>query len=307
MNRSKRLRIALGLNLALVVAQVAFGVAADSLGLLADAGHNLSDVAAVVVSLIAVQWARRAPTAERSYGYHRGTILAALANAATILAVTGFILFEGVRRLGEVQPVQGGLVLAVALVAFAVNAGSALVLHGHGHDLNMRSALLHMVGDAAASLGVAAAGLVILLTGRFQWLDPVVSMAIAVLIAAEAFRLVRQAVEVLLESTPKDVKLDRLTATIGEVEGVETVHDLHVWSLSSDVRALSAHVVLAGRPSLREAQAVGERIKAAVAGPFAISHTTLELECEPCADGTVGPCGMDASVPTASRPEVSRR
>ena len=305
MNRSKRLRIALGLNLALVVAQVAFGVAADSLGLLADAGHNLSDVAAVVVSLIAVQWARRAPTAERSYGYHRGTILAALANAATILAVTGFILFEGVRRLGEVQPVQGGLVLAVALVAFAVNAGSALVLHGHGHghDLNMRSALLHMVGDAAASLGVAAAGLVILLTGRFQWLDPVVSMAIAVLIAAEAFRLVRQAVEVLLESTPKDVKLDRLTATIGDVEGVETVHDLHVWSLSSDVRALSAHVVLAGRPSLREAQVVGERIKAAVAEPFAIAHTTLELECEPCADGTVGPCGM----PTSPRPEVSRR
>jgi cobalt-zinc-cadmium efflux system protein len=299
-NRSRRLRVALALNVVLVGAQVAFGLAADSLGLLADAGHNLSDVAALVVSLVAVQWARRAPTAERSYGYHRGTILAALGNAAMILAVTGFILYEGMRRLAEPHPVQGGLVLVVALVAFAVNAGSAVVLHGHGDDLNMRSALLHMVGDAAASLGVAAAGLVILLTGRFLWLDPMASMAIAVLIAVEAFRLVRQAVEVLLESTPRDVKLDRLTATIGEVEGVETVHDLHVWSLSSDVRALSAHVVLAGRPSLREAQVVGERIKAAVAKPFAIAHTTLELECEPCAERGTGPCGMDPCQPSVT-------
>lgn len=295
MNRSRRLAVALGLNVALVGAQVAFGLAADSLGLLADAAHNVSDVAAVVVSLVAVQWARRAPTAERSYGYHRGTILAALANAAMILAVSAFILYEGVRRLGEPHPVQGGLVLVVALVAFAINAGSALVLREHGSDLNMRSALLHMVGDAAASLGVAVSGLVILLTGRFQWLDPAASMAIALLIAVEAFRLVRQAAEVLLESTPRDVKLDLLTATIGAVDGVETVHDLHVWSLSSDVRALSAHVVLAGRPSLAEAQVVGERIKEAVAEPFSIAHSTLELECEPCADGSCGPCGMDAA------------
>ena len=301
MNRSRRLGIALGLNVVLVVALVAFGLAADSLGLLADAGHNLSDVAALVVSLVAVRWARRAPTAQRSYGYHRGTILAALANAAMILAVSSFILYEGVRRLGEAHPVQGGLVVAVALVAFVVNAGSALVLRGHGSDLNVRSALLHMAGDAAASLGVAVAGAVILLTGRFQWLDPVVSMAIAVLIAVEAFRLVRQATEVLLESTPRDVRLDRLTATIGAVEGVETVHDLHVWSLSSDVRALSAHVVLAGRPSLAEAQVVGDRIKEAVAEPFAIAHSTLELECEPCADGTAGPCGMDVGQVTPAR------
>lgn len=303
MNKSRLLAIALGLNVVLVGAQVGFGLAADSLGLLADAGHNLSDVAAVVVSLVAVQWARRAPTAQRSYGYHRGTILAALANAAMILAVSAFILWEGVRRLGEPHPVQGGLVVAVALVAFVVNAGSAVVLRQHGSDLNMRSALLHMVSDAAASLGVALAGVVILVTGRFQWLDPVVSMAIAALIAVEAFRLVRQAAEVLLESTPKDVKLDQLTATIGAVGGVEAVHDLHVWSLSSEVRALSAHVVLAGRPSLAEAQVVGERIKEAVAEPFAIAHSTLELECEPCAEGPCRPCGMDAAPPrvTAER------
>jgi len=262
---------------------------------LADAGHNLSDVAAIVVSLVAVQWARRGPTAARSFGYHRGTILAALANAAMIVAASFFIAYEGVRRLIHPQAVRGGLVVGVALAAFAVNAGAALILRERGSDLNMRSALLHMAGDALASLGVAVAGLVILLTGGFLWLDPVVSLAIGMLIALEAFRLVRQAAEVLLESTPKDVDLDHLTAAMGDVGGVEAVHDLHVWSLSSEVRALSAHVVLAGHPSLEEAQIVGERIKSAVGGPFAIAHSTLELECEPCVDGDGGPCGMDSA------------
>src|SRR5215210_5204281 len=140
-SQARRLRVALALNLALVVAQVGFGAAAHSLGLLADAGHNLSDVAAMVVSLVAVQWARRAPTAERSYGYHRGTILAALANAAMILAVSGLIVYEGAQRLGASHPVQAGMVVVVALIAFAVNTGAALVLHHHGADLNMRSAL----------------------------------------------------------------------------------------------------------------------------------------------------------------------
>ena len=293
MTRSRRLAVALWLNVALVGAQVAFGLVAHSLGLLADAGHNLSDVAAVVVSLVAVRWARRAPTAERSYGWHRGTILAALANAATVLAVTGAIVYEGIHRLANPEPVRGGVVLAVALAAFALNATAAVFLRERGADLNMRSAMLHMAGDAAASLGVAVAGFVILVTGRLLWLDPAMSIAIGVLIAVEAVQLVREAAEVLLEATPGDVDLDRLTAAMRTVEGVETVHDLHVWSLSSDVRALSAHVVLAGHPSLEEAQVVGERVKAAVASPFAIAHSTLELECEPCVDQDDGPCRMD--------------
>jgi cobalt-zinc-cadmium efflux system protein len=142
-------------------------------------------------------------------------------------------------------------------------------------------------------LGVAVAGLVILITGGLLWLDPLVSMGIGLLIAVEAFQLVRQAAEVLLESTPRDVDLDRLTMTMSNVDGVESVHDLHVWSLSSEVRALSAHLVLAGHPSLEEAQVVGERVKEAVAPPFSIAHATLELECEPCAGGLQGPCGID--------------
>lgn len=296
MTRDRRLSLTLLLNAALVAGQVVFGLAAHSLGLLSDAGHNLTDVAAVVTSLVAVRWARRAPTAERSYGYHRGTILAALVNAASILAITVFIVWEGVRRLRHPEPVEGGLVVVVALAAFAINSLSARLLHEHdSNDLNMRSALVHMIGDAAASLGVAVVGVVILVTGSFFWLDPVASMAVALLIAVEAFRLVRSAAEILLEATPRDVDLDALGSAVGSVAGVESVHDLHVWSLSSEVRALSAHLVLHGHPSLEEAQVVGERVKAAIASPFAIAHSTLELECEPCADGDAD-CVIDIAL-----------
>ena len=294
MSRSRRLVVALVLNGVLVVTQVVYGIVAHSLGLLSDAGHNLTDVAAVVTSLIAVRWAQRAPTPARSYGFHRGTILAALANAASILAVTGFIVVEGVSRLRDPRPVEGGIVVAVALVAFLVNAGSALILEHRSADLNMRSALLHMVGDAVASLGVAAAGAVILVTGGAYWLDPLVSIALGLFIAWKAFAILGQATEVLLESTPRDLDLDDLTRLVTGVAGVENIHDLHVWSLSSEVRALSAHLVLAGHPTLEEAQAISDVVKQAVARSFAVAHATLELECEPCLPGDPG-CTMDTT------------
>lgn len=270
------------LNAVIVVAQVFAGFAAHSLGLLADAGHNLTDVAAVVLALIAVTWAARPPTANRSFGYHRATILAALANAGSILIVTVVIGYEAIRRLANPQPVDAGVVVVVALIAFAVNGVSALVLRDGSDDLNMRAALLHMVGDAAASLGVVFAGLVMLFTGGFEWLDPTVSLFIALLIAVQGWTLVRRSVDVLLESTPRDLDPEALDRAMARVDGVEGVHDLHVWSLSSEVQALSAHVVLDGHPSLEEAQVVGERVKHAIAAPFKIAHATLELECERC-------------------------
>jgi cobalt-zinc-cadmium efflux system protein len=300
-SRSRRLVAALCLNLALVAGQLIFGVAAHSLGLISDAGHNLADVAAVLTSLVAVRYARRAATAARSFGYHRGTILAALVNAGGILAVTLLIVYGAVDRLVHPVHVRAGVMVVVAVAACLINTAAALVLYERDTlDLNMRAALLHMGGDALASLGVAAAGLVILATGRFYWLDPAVSLGIAALIAAEAYRLVRQAVDVLLESTPADLDLQRVSAAMTSVDGVDAVHDLHVWSLSSEVRALSAHLVLSGHPTLEEAQVVGEHVKARVGGPFAIAHTTLELECEPCPDGTEDRCTMDA-VTTAGR------
>ena len=316
MVRERRLRIALGLNLVIVVVQIVVGIIAASLGLLADAAHNVTDVAAIIVSLIAVRLVRRRANASRSFGYHRGTILAAQANAASILIVCVLVGFEGVRRLLDPQPVKGGLVLVVALVAAAANFGAAAALGGAGHahagdgdhgtddeggdshDLNMRSALLHMLSDGAVSLGVALAGLVILLTGGWYWLDPAVSLLISAVIGGQGWRLLRSTADVLLESTPAGLDVDSLSGAMAAVDGVESVHDLHVWTLSSDVRALSAHVVLDGHPSLEEAQVVGARVKSIIGGRFRISHATLELECEAC--GTPDDfCTIDT---TRSRP-----
>lgn len=295
-NSANRLKAVLVVNVVVVAAQVIFGLVAHSLGLLADAGHNLTDVAALVVSLYAVHMARRAPTERRSFGFHRGTILAAQANAASILAVTIVILYTGVRRLLDPAPVEGGVVVTVATVALIANGLSALALKGHAHDLNMRSALLHMLGDAGASLGVAVAGAIILFTGRYYFLDPAMSIAIALIIAWQAGKLVVAATNVLLESTPACVDMDQLARAMRSVAGVEDVHDLHVWSLSSDLHALSAHVVLDGHPSLEAAQSVATLVKAAVSAPFGVAHATLELECEGCVDDESW-CAMGALPP----------
>jgi cobalt-zinc-cadmium efflux system protein len=285
--------VTLGVNVALAAGQIVAGVVAHSTGLLADAGHNITDVAGLTMSLVAVRWALRPRNPEHSFGYHRGTILAALANAAIIAAVTVAIVVVGVGRLLHPQPVQGGVVVGVALGAFAVNALAAVVLHEGGPDLNMRGAAFHMTADAAASLVVAAAGAVILIDPHLRRADPIASLAVGTLIIIEAYRLLRSSLGVLLESAPADVDLAALTGAMVTIAGVAEVHDLHVWSLSSEVRALSAHVVVVGHPSLEEAQAIGDRVKAAVAGPFTIAHSTLELECERCTDDESDPCLMD--------------
>lgn len=284
MTRETRLRSTLLLNLLIVAIQIVFGLKANSLALLADAGHNLTDVLAVALSFVAVRLVTRSPTEERSFGYHRASILAAQANAASILAITVLIYFEALRRLLHPEGVSGSIVVWVALIAAVFNGAAVLILREKGADLNMRSALLHMGGDALASLGVAIAGGIILATGRFFWLDPAVSIGVGTLIAWRAWRLLKGTTEILMESTPPDMELSELTRAMEVVSGVEDVHDLHVWSLSSDVRALSAHVVLEGHPSLEEAQAVGDEVKRSVSGPFRIAHATLELECENCVD-----------------------
>jgi cobalt-zinc-cadmium efflux system protein len=303
-DRARRLAIALGLNLLIVVAQVVAGVAAGSLGLLSDAGHNLIDVVALAISLFAVQVARRQPTAERSFGWHRGTILAAQANAAMILVLTVWITYESIDRLIHPQHVEGGLVLVVALIAFVANAAAVVIVrephsghdhsgHAHGGDLNVRSATLHLVSDAAASLGVAVAGAVMAATGGWSRLDPAVSLAIGLSIAWHATKLLRSSNAVLLEGTPAGLDLDELQSAVVAVDGVEAVHDLHVWTLSSELTALSAHIVVEGHPSLEEAQAVAGGVRRMLATRFGVGHSTIELECESCEDH--GPaCDMEA-------------
>jgi cobalt-zinc-cadmium efflux system protein len=198
-------------------------------------------------------------------------------------------------------------------VAAAVNGIAALVLReGHDHDrdadddarapvdLNMRSALLHMVSDAAVSLGVAVAGFVILVTGGWEWLDPAVSLVVGALICVQAIRLLAQAVSVLLESTPSDISLDEVAAFIAQLPGIEAVHDLHVWSLSSELRAMSAHLVLYGNPTLSDSQRVGEAVKDAVRRRFAIAHTTFELESDHCNEGEPNCAADEATAPSSA-------
>jgi cobalt-zinc-cadmium efflux system protein len=288
--RELRLRLVLGLNVALAAALVVSGFVAHSLGLFAAAGDTVTDIAAVFVSLLAVRLARRSPTAQRSFGYHRSTILAAQANAAAILVVCVVIVVEGVRRLQDPPHVHGGTVLVVAAIAALVNGVAALVLHGDHHDLNMRAVLLDTIGDAAANTGVSAAGAVILLSGTYEWLDPAISIAIAVVIAFRAARLLMQTADVLLESTPAGLDLAELASAVTAVDGVDAVHDIHVWSLSSEVRAMSAHLVLSGHPTLEEAQVVGDRVRGTVGPRFGIAHATLELECESCVQEDGEPC-----------------
>ncbi|MDP9073916.1 MAG: cation diffusion facilitator family transporter, partial [Actinomycetota bacterium] len=291
--RTRRLTMALAINVVVSGGQVVAGLAASSVSLLADAGHNLTDVAAIALSLYAIRLTRRPPDSNRSYGYHRSTVLAGQANAAILCAVTGIIAYQAILRLVHPHPVRGGLVALVALGALAANAVAArLLFERHGRDLNMRAAMLHMAADALASASVAAAGAVIWVTGGLNWLDPVVSLGVAVLIGAQSLALVRAAADVLLESTPSGLDVGALVETVIAVPGVEGVHDVHAWSLSADVSALSAHLVLLGHPSLEEAQLVGEAVKAAIAGSFGITHATLELECETCVTGDDPPCSM---------------
>ena len=301
------------LNIAIVVAQVVFGFVAHSLGLIADAGHNLTDVIAVVASLVAVRLARRPATSARTFGMHRATVLAAQGNAASILVVTALVTYEAARRLTDPPKVNGSIVMVIALGAAAANVLALVSLRerpsgahavtntsghnhavtnngGHNHavtdngDLNMRSVMLHMAADSASSAGVAVCGLIMARTHGWYWLDPAVSIGIGIIIAVQAWRLLRVTLEVLLEATPDGLDVNALTDAICRVPGVESVHDMHVWTLASDVRALSAHLVVEGRPSLETAQQIATQAKAAVSAPFAIAHATFELESDTCRD-----------------------
>jgi cobalt-zinc-cadmium efflux system protein len=298
MSRSSRLLVALAINAVLVAGQVVGGVVAHSSGLLADAGHNLTDVCAIAISLAAVRWAMRPRSDARSFGNHRGTILAALVNSAALAVVTVAIVVHSISELVHPGQVDGSLVAAVAGVAMVANAGCAWILHDGSSDLNMRASFVHMGADVLSSFVVLVAGVVIALTGSWERLDPIAALVVAALIMVEAFSLLRSSVEVLLESTPADVDLDDVRRMITAVDGVGEVHDLHVWSLSSEVRALSAHVVMTGHPTLEEAQGVGDIVRGQLSRGFHIAHSTLELECERCDDDHArDPCEMEPSMP----------
>ena len=269
-----RLRWVLALTASFMVVEAVGGIVSGSLALLADAGHMLTDVGALALSLFAIAWARRPASHERTYGWVRLEVLAALVNGATLLLIAGWVVFEAIGRFREPEPVDGGLMLGVAVAGLVVNLIGLALLHGHSHgDLNVRGAYLHVLGDLLGSVGALAAAVTIALTG-WTAADPIASVVIALLILVGAARLVREATEVLLEATPRHVDVPALLDDLAGVEGLGEVHDLHVWTLTSGFVAMSAHGTLLD-PS-RHGAVLGEvRSRAAAHG---IDHVTFQLE-----------------------------
>jgi cobalt-zinc-cadmium efflux system protein len=282
-DRGATLKRALVLTCVILGVEFAGGLISHSLALLSDAGHVLTDVFALGLAWFAVEQAKRPADQRRSYGYHRVSILAALVNAVTLIVIVIAIAYEAVRRIAQPEPVQGVVVIVPALVAIAVNTYIAFGLRGDTRSLNLRAAILHIVGDIAASVGVVLAGAVILLTG-WLYIDPLLSLAIAVLIAFGAWRIVRETVNLLLEGTPRDIDLGAVTGEIMDTGRVTGMHDLHVWALSSDEMALSCHVVVGDCP-LADAEHVVRDLEKRLCSRFDIGHTTIQVEsCHPCGE-----------------------
>ncbi|HEU4741435.1 MAG TPA: cation diffusion facilitator family transporter [Meiothermus sp.] len=281
------------LNLSLVVVQIVYGVLAGSLALLTDALHNFQDVIGLGLAWGAAVLARRLPTAHYTYGLKRFSILAALANGTLLLVTTGAIVWEAIRRLMNPEPVQGGVVMIVAAVGIAVNLVSALFfLRGREHDLNIRGAFLHLMSDAAVSLGVVLAGLGIAFTG-WRWIDPVVSLVIALVILFSTWGLLRDAFNLAMDAVPPGIDLGAVRNYLTSLPGVRSVHDLHVWALSTTEPALTAHLIV---EKTQGQDALLSQVRRDLHDRFGIEHATLQLE-----QGDQGyPCqGCDAEVQPA--------
>ena len=269
-----RLRIALGITAVLLVVEVVGGLVSNSIALLADAGHMLTDVGALALSLFVAWFAQQPETPRKTFGYLRWEILAALINGSALILVSAWIIWDAVVRLGAPEPVEGGLMLGVAVAGLIVNIISARLLHaGSRSSINVRGAYLHVLGDMLASIGTVAAAVVIHYTG---WLraDPVASLFTTALIIAGAFRLVRDSVDILLESTPRHIPLDAVRAQLEAIPGIESVHDLHVWSVTPRMIAMSAHAIVrepAAHQHVLEHAHVAMRL-------FGIEHVTVQLE-----------------------------
>jgi cobalt-zinc-cadmium efflux system protein len=274
-SRRRALALALGITAAYTVAEIIGGLLADSLALLADAGHMLSDNVALGLALFAIWLAAKPPTPERTFGYKRAEILAALANGVALVAIAIWIFVEAVRRLEQPPEVLGGLMLVVALVGLVVNTAAGLVLwRGRDGSLNVGAAFRRVVADLLGSVGVIVAAIVILLTGWTQ-ADAVISVLIGLLILVSAWTILRDSTRILLEATPKGINAEEVARVMADHSSVTDVHDLHVWEVTSGFPALSAHVlVLPGADCHR----IRRELERSLTERFAIDHTTLQVD-----------------------------
>jgi cobalt-zinc-cadmium efflux system protein len=274
------LKISLFVTLGYIALLVIAGIRAHSLALLSEAGHNLSDFLALLLSLVAVYFQSRPASSTKTYGYHRAGVLAALVNSGSLVVVSFFIFYEAFQRLQNPEHVRAGVMMWVAAAGVVMNGVIAVLLYRSGGDVNVRSALLHEVGDTLSTAAVIGGGWLILATGNY-WIDSVLSVGIGVLILWSGFGIVRETLNILLEGTPRGMKLEKIESAIRSVDGVNDVHDLHVWSIGSETHALSCHISIADIPP-----SVSERIlrdvKDRLLRNFRIDHTTIQFEHVVC-------------------------
>jgi cobalt-zinc-cadmium efflux system protein len=277
---AKKLSVTLFLALIATVAEAVGGWVAHSLALLSDAGHMLADVGAIALSLIALRIASRPADARRTYGYYRLEILAALVNGAVLIAIAVGIVFEAWQRLMDPHPVNVRVVVLLALVGIALNGAGMWLTHARNSSMNLRSTFLHLGGDLLNSVGVLASAAIIAWTGRLE-ADPLISFVIAGTIVWSAVRLCREAVDVLLEGVPAHLDFSEVNQALGQVSGVAAVHDLHVWTITSGLVALSCHIVVSCEgPDCRSHDEILTDARQVLRDKFRIEHTTIQFESE---------------------------
>ena len=278
---TSRLTWSLIITLAFVIFEAAAGYFANSLALLTDAAHNLTDVIALGLSWFAIRITAQPANAQKTYGYHRAGILVALLNSTTLILISLGIFYEAYKRFISPPEVQSNVLIVVGLIAVVINLVTALLVHrGSESDLNLRSAFVHLMGDVISTIGAVIAGILIFFTGA-NWLDPLASVLIGFLILYNAWGILRDAVDILLESTPRDVDMKKMVGEIIQVEGVLGVHDLHVWSITQNLRTMSAHILTEDIPVSAGAE-IQNRINDLVYRRYNIAHATLQLECIDC-------------------------
>lgn len=280
---SKRLLFAIALTAITLVAEIVGGIWSNSLALLSDAGHVFLDLFALILSLAAIKLAAQPPNEIHSFGWHRAEVLASLINGLTVFLMAIGILYEGSKRLLSPEVVQTTPMLVIAILGLIANLLAAKGLHGHSHDdLNVRSAFLHVLGDAAASVGVIAGAILMHYTGWYQ-VDPIISIAIGLLILVGAGRVLREAIHILMEGVPRGMSVEQVADSIRGIEGVSDVHHLNIWSVCSHIFALSAHVEI--QPEIDRREGLLHRIEHKLAHEFHITHTTIQFDCSTCNGG----------------------
>ncbi len=296
------LLIALAITVLMMVAEIVGGLLSNSLALLSDAGHMLTDNLALLLSFFAMKFATMPATDRRTFGFYRLEILAAFINGVILVLLSLYIIYEAYLRILHPQPVQGTLMLVVAIIGLVANIIGAMVLTKHSHaNLNIRSAYLHIIGDALSSVGVVVGGIIILQTGWYL-IDPILSILISFVIIFGAWALVKESVSILLESVPSHIDIDTVATEIAKLAGVREAYHIHVWTITSGVHAMSAHVIIDDQLVSRSRELLDE-IRELLSNKFKIGHSTIQLECERCNENAE--CRLTCLLPSPDSRELS--